>query len=291
MALFDRQGKKARNAAPEAEAQDVSAKPADPPEPAPAEPAAEPPASDSPQPPSLEHEISEGATTVQHETLPAALEPELRRIIDTAVARVAAIELDAIRQSRALTLRTEEEGREALRYALDRALELVKSFELLTVTIAGMVDALRVELDETMEALQAAQEPQSELSRELDARKAAAAQPAPAIEPPVTVVEPEPEPAPEPEPKPEPAPVQSAPPSMNGAEVEPSPEMEEMFRERIRSMKESGKTRQEAERSLLRFNLGRRYLPLLDEIYGEASAQHHANGGQRKGRVRSFFTR
>ena len=312
MALFNRQEKKAGKAAPEPEAQEVAAKPADPPEqapdeslaavePAPARPAEEQPTSGSPEPASLGHEISEGATTEQHETLPAALEPELRRIIDTAVARVAAIELDAIRQSRALTLRTEEEGREALKYALDRALELVKSFELLTVTIAGMVDALRVELDETMEALQAVQEPQSELSRELDARKAAAAETAPAIEPPVTVVEPEPEPQPEPEPepepepkpesRPEPAPVQAAPPSMNGAEVEPSPEMEEMFRERIRSMKESGKNRQEAERSLLRFNLGRRYLPLLDEIYGEASAQHHANGGQRKGRVRSFFTR
>ena len=34
------------------------------------------------------------------ETLPSALEPELRRIIDTAVARVAAIELDAIREAR-----------------------------------------------------------------------------------------------------------------------------------------------------------------------------------------------
>ena len=144
------------------------------------------------------------APPVRHETLPAALEPELRKIIDTAVARVAAIELDAIRQSRALTQRSEEQGREALKYALDRAFQLMNSFELLTGTIAGMVDALRVELDDAVEALRNVQEPESELSRELDARRAAQE---PVEEP--AAQEPEPAPAavrPEPEPEPEPEP-------------------------------------------------------------------------------------
>ncbi len=287
MALFNRQKKKARKAETNPEEPQVAAQHADQPEQAPAPdppPVIAPPVVDgapaapADEPASPDQAISEGPTS-QHETLPAALEPELRSIIDTAVARVAAIELDAIRQSRALTQRTEEEGREALRYALDRALELVKSFELLTVTIAGMVDALRVELDETMAALREVPEPQSELSRELDARSAAAAESPTAIEAPAPV-------SAQPEPQPEPAP------SMNGAQIEPSPEMEDMFRERIRAMREGGKTRQEAERSLLRFNLGRRYVWLLDEIYDDEIAPTPASAnGQRRGRVRSFFTR
>jgi len=250
----------------------------------------------------LEREISESAAPVQYEALPAALEPELRKIIDTAVARVAAIELDAIRQSRALTQRSEQQGREALKYALDRAFQLMNSFELLTATIAGMVDALRTELDDAVTALRDVQEPESALSRELDARKEEKPEPEPEPEP--VAVEPEPEPEPvvsEPEPQPEPAvpePVAAvaAEPALNGVEAhtEPSPEMEETFRERLRTMKDDGKSRQEAERSLLRFNLGRLYVPLLDEIYPEdepAAMSQPSSNGQRKRRVRSFFTR
>ncbi len=273
-----------------------------------------------------QQELVAGAPSARHEALPSALEPELRKIIDTAVARVAAIELDAIRQSRALTQRSEEEGREALKYALDRAFQLMNSFELLTGTIAGMVDALRVELDDAVEALRNVEEPESELSRELDARHAAQApveepaapEPEPEPEPvaeepePVVAAEPEPEPepvaevAPEPEPEPEvvaepnlPEPVaeQPAEPSSNGAGAEsltePSPEMTEMFREQILNMRNSGKSREEAERSLLRFNLGRRFLGLLDEIYAEdpVEVSQRSGDGQRKRRVRRFFTR
>ena len=84
-------------------------------------------------------------------------------------------------------------------------------------------------------------------------------------------------------------------PSSNGdgaSLTEPSPEMTEMFREQLQSMKSSGKTRQEAERSLLRFNVGRRCLGLLDEIYGEDTGEATPSGEQqRKGRMRSFFSR
>ena len=87
---------------------------------------------------------------------------------------------------------------------------------------------------------------------------------------------------------------------MNGAGAEsaesltePSPEMTQMFREQIVNMRDSGKSREEAERSLLRFNLGRRFLGLLDEIYAEepTATPHRSSNGQRKRRVRSFFTR
>jgi hypothetical protein len=228
------------------------------------------------------------APPARHETLPAALEPELRKIIDTAVAQVAAIELDAIRQSRALTQRSEEEGREALKYALDRAFQVMNSFELLTGTIAGMVDALRVELDDAVEALRNVQEPESELSRELDERRAAQEPPE---EPPAVPQEPEPEPQAAAEPEP------VAEPSLNGGGAEPlaeaSPELTEMFREQIQHMRDSGDSREQAEQSLLRFNVGRRFLGLLDEVYAEDPAETaDASGdGQRKRRVRGFFSR
>ena len=123
------------------------------PTPAPAEPAA-PTAAAAPE------------EAIVSETLPVALEPELRRIIDTAVARVASIELEAIRESRKLTQRSEEEGREALKLALDRSFQLVNSFELLTVTVAGMVSALRVELDSAMAALHQVDDPYAHLTAE-----------------------------------------------------------------------------------------------------------------------------
>jgi hypothetical protein len=103
--------------------------------------------------------------------LPEALEPELRRIIDTAVARVAAIELEAIKEARELTQRSEQEGREALRFALDRAVSLTASLELLAATVNGMAEALKMELDDALTALRNVPEPESALSRELAAQE------------------------------------------------------------------------------------------------------------------------
>jgi outer membrane biosynthesis protein TonB len=143
------------------------------------------------------------------ETLPSALEPELRRIIDTAVARVAAIELDAIREARELTQRSEQEARDALRFALDRAFNLINTLELLATTVGGMAEALKIELDDAIDALRRVPEPESALGREMAAKEAPPAQEAP------PVPEPEPAPPPAPAPPPEPAPV---------AEQTPAPE-------------------------------------------------------------------
>jgi hypothetical protein len=161
---------------------------------APAAPAAEP----APPAPS-------GAVKSMAETLPAALEPELRRIIDTAVARVAAIELEAIHEARELTQRSEQEAREALRFALDRAFNLIATLELLAATVSGMAEALKIELDDAIDALRKVPEPESELAKELAERAPA---PTPAQEAPT----PEPEPTPEPPPTPEPVPAAAQPP-------------------------------------------------------------------------------
>ena len=165
---------------------------------APAAPAADP-APPAPQ----------GAVKSMAETLPAALEPELRRIIDTAVARVAAIELEAIHEARELTQRSEKEAREALRFALDRAFNLIATLELLAATVSGMADALKIELDDAIGALRKVPEPESELAKELAERTPAQEAPTP-----------EPEPTPEPPPTPEPAPVAAQPPT---PAAEPAP--------------------------------------------------------------------
>ena len=126
------------------------------------------------------------------ESLPAALEPELRKIIDTAVARVAAIELEAIRDARELTQRSEQEAREALAFALDRAFNLINTLELLAATVSGMADALRIELDDAIDALRNVPQPESELGKELKQQEGGSApappEEAPAPEAPAPVV-------------------------------------------------------------------------------------------------------
>ena len=192
------------------------------------EPAAQQPAP-APPPPAPE----EAPKTIA-ETLPSALEPELRRIIDTAVARVAAIELEAIREAREITQRSEQEAREALKFALDRAFNLINTLELLAATVGGMAEALKIELDDAIEALRSVPQPESELAKELAPAAPAPETPAPAPEPepepPAAAEAPTPEPpAPAPEPEPEaaaPAPepeVAIAEPEPPAPEPEPEP--------------------------------------------------------------------
>ncbi len=243
--------------------------------------------------------LSGGTLATPHESLSAALEPELRRVIDTAVAKVAAIELDAIQQTRELTQRAAQEGREHLEAALQRASELMSALELFATTVNGMVFALRLEVDEALEVLEQVTEAESDLSREPDARQATVGE----AEAPEPGPEAQTAPAAEPTSRREPEMEQSAgpvaaEPSTNGAapeaepEVEPSPELTEMFREQIVKMRDSGKTREQAERSLLRFNLGRRFLPLLDEIYsGQPDDAGAPEIGQRRTLLRRLFAR
>jgi hypothetical protein len=54
-----------------------------------------------------------------------------------------------------------------------------------------------------------------------------------------------------------------------------------MFREQITRMRDDGKPRDEAERVLLRFRLGHRFLGMLDEIYlsGAPSSRRRSKAG------------
>jgi len=55
--------------------------------------------------------------------------------------------------------------------------------------------------------------------------------------------------------------------SVSDPELEPAPELTEMFRAHIVAMRDDGKSREEAERVLKRFKHGRRFLGMLDDIY------------------------
>ena len=77
-------------------------------------------------------------------------------------------------------------------------------------------------------------------------------------------------------------------PPMPDPEFEPSPELTGMFREQITRMRDDGKSRDEAERVLLRFRLGHRFLGMLDDIYlsGRAEQQGGVASGSRSHRFR-----
>jgi hypothetical protein len=124
------------------------------------------------------------------------------------------------------------------------------------------------------EALRGLRESRVDLPQELTPRRfdgdPERAQPAP--------VEAEPEPEPEPEPEAEA--------EIADPEIEPSPELSEMFREQITRMRDDGKPRDEAERVLLRFRLGHRFLGMLDEIYATEAPRANARKSGLFGRFR-----
>ena len=174
------------------------------------------------------------------ERIAAALEPELRRVIDMTMERVAEIEQKTMRGARELMASSRQNSQEVI----DRSARLGDRAEILIGTVNEMTPALRAEVDDVTDSLRSLHGLKVELPEE---------------------------PSQEPEPEqlrsdlapdaPEPAPPTPDP------EIEPSPELTTMFRDQITRMREDGKSRDEAERVLLRFRLGHRFLGMLDDIY------------------------
>jgi hypothetical protein len=190
------------------------------------------------------------------ERIAAALEPELRRVIDMTMERIVEIEQETMRGAREMMVSAGENSQAAL----DRSSRVVTSLDALDGTVSRVTSALRAEVDDVAAALRGLHRLQVELPEEIlpgRAETEAEAEPEPAEPPPSEAHDPGPpateahaEPAPPPDP-----------------EIEPSPELTEMFREQITRMRDDGKPRDEAERVLLRFRLGYRFLGMLDEIY------------------------
>jgi hypothetical protein len=189
--------------------------------------------------------------TDEAERIASSLEPELRQIIDMTMERVAEVERDVMHEARAAMQRSERDSRGAL----DRSSELVSNLEALTRTVSQMTEVLRTDLDGVVGSLRA-----------LHGLKVGLPADAATVEPPPS------QPAAQ-EQSPEPAP-------MRAPEVEPSPELVEMFRGHITRMRDDGKSHQEAARVLRRFRFGHRFLDMLDEIYAEGGPD---SGRRRRG--------
>ena len=194
---------------------------------------------------------------VQAELLTAALEPEVRQIIDTVVARVAEIEQEALREARELSQRSEQGAREATSFALDRSRQVTGTLEELADTVREMTSALRTGVDAVLEALRGLQEAHVELPDEVDARPEVSG---------AKLVEAEPEPESDGE-------------TLMDPRVGPSPELAEIFREQITLMRDDGKPRDEARRVLKRYRWGRHFFGMLDEIYSSDGSADAARPG------------
>jgi hypothetical protein len=202
------------------------------------------------------------------ERIAAALEPALREVIDMTMERVAKIEQETMREARELMASAGQNSQEAL----DHSSRLVNRAEVLTGTVARVTSDLRTEVDDVTASLRGLHGLKAELPQEMvEEQRDAEAEPQHA-----EADQPEPQPSPDPEPpsdhtadaldgleldEEEPEPPTPDP------EIEPSPELTGMFREQITRMRDDGKPRDEAERVLLRFRLGHRFLGMLDEIY------------------------
>lgn len=203
------------------------------------------------------------ALLAETERIAAALEPQLRQVIDTTMQRVAEIE----RQTRDEAMQATASTEHASRDALERSSRLVDSLEILTGTVGQVTSRLRAEFDDVTRSLRGLHEARIELPEELLPPPVAGAQ-----EPPPAARAPEPEPPPAPAPAPQASPAVPDTPETADPEIEPSEELTEMFREQITKMRDDGKSRDEAERVLLRFRLGHRFLGMLDDIYLSAPA-------------------
>ena len=83
------------------------------------------------------------------ERIAAALEPELREVIDMTMERVAEIEQETMREARELMVSAGQNSQEAL----DRSSRLVNSLDALTGTVSQVTSALRTEVDDVTESL------------------------------------------------------------------------------------------------------------------------------------------
>jgi hypothetical protein len=216
----------------------------------------------------------------------SAAESESRPVIDTAAAHVAEIKSSAVQEARELISRSLQGEREAFSSTLNRSSRLTSTGDVLAGTVAEMTSALRTQVDDVIEALRALREVVAEWP-EVDFAPGDAEPEHPYAghpEPPdpqeqavVALPEAEPPAAPDTGPaaaEPPPGRVPNA--AAVNPRVEPSPELREMFRQHVTRMHDDGKPREEAERALLRFKLGHRFVEMLNEVYSSDAASADA---------------
>jgi len=180
------------------------------------------------------------------ERIAAALEPELTRIIDMTMERVAAIEQQSTREAREAMAESEQDSRDAL----ERSSRVVETVDAVTGTVGKMTAALQTEVEQVAAALRGLQG----LRMRLPGEPPGGSTPDRHEEPPTNeavtasgAAEPGKHPL--------------------DQELMPDPQLTEVFRGHITEMRNDGKSREEAERVLKRLKHGRRFLGMLDDIY------------------------
>ncbi|MGH6912985.1 MAG: hypothetical protein ACREH3_04680 [Geminicoccales bacterium] len=164
-----------------------------------------------------------------------------------------------------MLVRSEHEAREAFGSTLERSAALVAKLEALVGAVDEMSSGLRAEVEDVTESLRAMQDGLREWPEREDGPPSDAEPERAEVQPPLPAAA-EPSPGEGPRGGPDP-------------HTEPSPELIEMFREQITKMRDDGKSRDEAERVLLRFRLGHRFLGMLDDVYSDVSSTNARKTG------------
>ena len=123
-------------------------------------------------------------------SIAARIEPKLRAIVDRAVERVAAVEVEAVREARERAQELKRREGQNLENVLERLSRLVGGLDLLGDSLSGMADSMRMEFDSVV----------AELTRASSALDADAPDSEAPVEDVFELAEPEPEPDPDPDP-------------------------------------------------------------------------------------------
>ena len=208
---------------------------------------------------------------VATEGLRSTIEVEVARIVERAQARAAEIEDQALEKANRFEQESDRRMGGVVEDSRERLARMFAEMDAVENAMGEAVRTLRAETERLTEELTRARtEP---LAVEIPAAPEAEASPA------------EPEPAhPEPEqsePRPE-ATVEADAESL--VENAADPEVRELIRVQLQGLAESGRTRADAERMLLRFRQGEQYFDLLDDIYPDQTPGRRGLLRRRKGR-------
>jgi hypothetical protein len=188
------------------------------------------------------------------EDLRETIEAEVTKIVMSAEARAAEIEDQALEKATRIERESERRAETVFRDSRERLGQMIVEIDAIGRSVGDAVRSLRVEAERLSAEIAAAR------NQPLDVQE-----PLPPAE---IEIEPQPEPEAQNEPEPETEPHQQPAEEPYATDFSDA-EVREMIRQQLISLAEGGRNRADAQRMLLRFRQGERYLDLLDEIYPE----------------------
>jgi hypothetical protein len=181
------------------------------------------------------------------EGLRSTVELEVAKIVETAEARAAEIEDQALERASRVEQNSQRRLEVAFQDSRQRLAQMVSRIDAVERSLGEAVRSLRAEAQQLTGELNGASTESFSIDEPMPPASEAAPEDASSTAP----ATPEPQPG-----TPEP---------------EVDPEIREMIRMQLVSLAEAGRTREDAERMLLRFSHGEQYFDLLDEIYPQST--------------------